>query len=201
MTMSALPIWGSRANDPKMRAALNAGWKRSDLVWERLTESGNRLLGEGRNGRAAVRFCGARLITAMFTSGTDPRVATSVANMAPVARLLGLSGLAGRYHRKALAIWEHAPDAIGTMTVLPRARSSLFHLRMEARHWDTYQSNMKVRLSKFIEETADCLSAQAQGRQPSHRLYSRWNGEKPSVFDDTRKILSACLLIASSVER
>ena len=199
MTMSALPIWGFSSRDLEMRAALNAGWKRSDLVWERLTENGNRLHEKGRNGRAAVLFCTARLVATLFTSSTDPRFATSLANMAFVAGLLGLSGLAGRYHRKALAIWEHAPKAIESMTVLPRARSSLFHLRMEARHWKTYQSNMKVRLSKFIDESGDCLSAQAQGRQPSHRLFSRWNGEKPSVFDDTRKIVSACLLIASNV--
>ncbi len=198
MTMSALPIWGFSSRDLEMRAALNAGWKRSDLVWERLTESGNRLLGEGRNGRAATRFCAARVIAALRMMRTDPRSATSLANMAIIAGLLGLSGLAGRYHRKALAIWEHAPEAVESMTVLPRARSSLFHLRMEARHWDTYQSNMKARLSKFIDESRDCLCAQARGDRPAHRLFSRWNGEKPSVFDDTRKILSACLLIASN---
>ena len=38
-------------------------------------------------------------------------------------------------------------------------------------------------------------SSQRLGQAPRHRLYERWRGEKPSVFDDTRKFLAAALLI------
>ena len=54
---------------------------------------------------------------------------------------------------------------------------------------------MRTRLRAIARETAEALGALEQGRAPEHRLYERWRGEKPSVFDDTRKFLAAALLI------
>ena len=84
-------------------------------------------------------------------------------------------------------------------TSLParRARSSLFHMRMEAKHWDTYRANMRTRFARFAAEAGDCLEALAEDRPPPHRLRGRWRAEKPGVFDDTRKLLAAALLIAA----
>lgn len=70
-------------------------------------------------------------------------------------------------------------------------------MRMEATHRDTYKRNRTARLRKFHEEAAECLSELERGRPAPHRLYSRWLGEKPAVFDDARKIIGACLLLAS----
>jgi hypothetical protein len=83
----------------------------------------------------------------------------------------------------------------GGMETARRARSSLFHLRMEALHWDTYQDNMRTRMRAFAAETAEALAAFERGEASPHRLYERWLGEKPNVFDDTRKFLAAALLV------
>jgi hypothetical protein len=83
------------------------------------------------------------------------------------------------------------------MTIARRGRSSLFHLRMEAKHWDTYQGNLRHRARYFAREAATCLDAATHGVPAFFRLYDRWRGEKPAVFDDTRKFLGAALLLAA----
>ncbi len=83
------------------------------------------------------------------------------------------------------------------MRIVPRARSSMFHLRMEARHRETYQQNMRTRLTAFARETGGALAALEKDEPVSGRFYERWLGEKPPVFDDTRKLLAAALLLAT----
>ncbi len=197
MSMFALPISVFELKrDNEMRAALRAGWRRSDLVWERLSEGGNRLLEKKHAKAARMRFGLASAVAwLMFTKG-DLRRAASHANLAAAATMLGQPDKAKRYYHAALAIWAGAPSAIQAMEIAPRARSSLFHLRMETRHWDTYCDNMRIRMSKFASETDACLQARMAEQQAPHKLFARWKGEKPSVFDDTRKVLAACLLIA-----
>ena len=110
---------------------------------------------------------------------------------------MGVEALARRAYESAFNKWSGVGQSLDSIEIRSRARSSLFHLRMEAKHWDAYRANMAARLQAFIGETGECLEHLIDGRQVPHRLYSRWKGEKPSVFDDTRKILGACLLLAS----
>lgn len=196
-TMSEEPIWAFDRVDPEMRAALASGWKRRDLWWERLQERGNAALLEGRTARAVQHFRHAHWLARLGFARDDPRQATSIANAAFASKLNGANALAGRHYLAAITLWSGVPSMLETLTVRPRARSSLFHLRMEVKHWDTYSNNMKTRLGKFIDETGQSLDALSLGEKPPHRLYTRWRGEKPAVFDDTRKLLSACLLVAS----
>ncbi len=196
-TMSALRIWGFERNDTEMRAALAAGWKRRDLWWERLQEQANIALIEGRKSHALRRFRLAHWISRVGFAHDDPRRATGFANAAFALRLSGSEISAQKNYAAAMALWSRAPSMLETLNIQPRARSSLFHLRMEVKHWDTYRCNMKTRLGKFIEETDQSLTALSKGMPPPHRLFPRWRGEKPAVFDDTRKVLAACLLVAS----
>ncbi len=196
-TMSVLRIWGFDRSDSEMRAALAAGWKRRDLWWERLQEQGNAALADRKTTEARRCFRRAYWISRSGFARDDPRRATSFANIAFGARLAGSKMSAERNYAVAIALWSKAPSMLETMTIRPRARSSLFHLRMEVKHWNTYQDNMKTRLGKFIDETGKSLDALSLEVTPPHRLFSRWRGEKPAVFDDTRKLLAACLLIAS----
>ncbi len=196
-TMSAPRIWGFDRSDPEMRAALASGWRRRDLWWERLQEHANAALLDGQILKAARYFRRAYWLSRLGFAGDDPRRATSLANAAFASRLFGSSRSADRHYAAAIALWSTAPSMLETLTIRPRARSSLFHLRMEVKHWDTYQNNMKTRLGKFIDETSQSLDALSSGKNPPHRLYARWRGEKPAAFDDTRKLLGACLLVAS----
>ncbi len=178
--MSAPRIWGFE-RDPQMRAARDAGWRRRDLIWERLQERANRALAEGRR-PAALR---------------DFRRAAWLARAGFAARARGDVRRAVALYAHARALWAEVPAGIATLEVKPRARSSLFHLRMEARHRDTYRANITRRLAAFVAETDASLESLARGAPAPHRHHARWRGEKPAVFDDARKLLGACLLLAT----
>ena len=194
--MSAPPTSASDA-DVELVAARKAGWRRADLDWERLQERGNVLLLEGDRVGATRCFRRAGWIALWRFPKTDPRRAATLANLARADRLSGHEGRARRRYAKARRLWAGVDDWIGGMEAARRARSSLFHMRMEARHWDTYQENMRARMRAFAAETAESLAAMEKGETAPHRLFERWCGEKPSVFDDTRKFLSAALLIGA----
>ena len=187
----------SDAEKTELRAALNAGWKRSELVWERWQERANEHLEAGRPRRGALRFLAADWLALLQFDRSDPRRAASTANAACALRMLGFGWAGSRFYRIAGREWSGIDREFPGITIQPRARSSLFHLRMEAAHLETYTKIRKQRLAAFVDESGECLASLAAGREPPHRLYSRWRGEKPPMFDDTRKILAACLLIAA----
>ncbi len=210
--MSAPPIWGSEMASgvdhvptataaeraaAERAAALSAGWRAADLDWERLQEEANLCHRSGDTARAAKLWRRAGWIALWRFRGSDPRRATTLANLALADRLAGRPARARRRYAKARRIWGEVDSFIAAMQIARRARSSLFHLRMETKHWDTYQQNMRDRMAAFAEETAEALAALERAEPVSCRLYERWRGEKPAVFDDTRKLLAAALLVGA----
>ncbi len=194
MSMSVQPISASDA-DTELAIARKAGWRRADLHWERLQEQGCALLLAGERVGARRCFRQAGWIALWQFGKSDPRRAATLANLALADRLAGHEARARRRYAKAHKLWAGVDAWIAGMEAARRARSSLFHMRMEARHWDTYQDNMRVRMRAFAAETAEALAAFERGAPSPHRLYERWRGEKPNVFDDTRKFLAAALLV------
>lgn len=187
-SMFAPRIWGYDFTEPRAQVAMQAGWGRADLLWEALMEQGCAAFSSGDPEGANRAFGRAWWIARLLPRHDLRRAATEAA--------LGVAGHAPQRLGRARVMFERqAYAAVAAMQIAPRARSSLFHLRMEARHRDTYHANLRLRLSKIAGETAASLSAMEKGRAPVHRLYSRWKGERPTVHDDTRKVLSACLLI------
>ncbi len=197
MTMTELPVLDLNAEDPEMRAALAAGWQRADLSWERLQEDGNACFASGDKSGATRAWWRAWWIALQNIPASDPRRAATLANLALADRLAGHEGRAKSRYKEAEGIWRRALNNIDQMTIAPRARSSLFHLRMEARHRDTYLDIMRTRLREIGAETSAALTSLRANEPVECRLYGRWKGEKPVVFDDTRKFLSAALLICS----
>lgn len=194
--MSAPPISASDG-DPQLAAAVKAGWRRADLGWERLQEAGNARLQEGDIPGATRAFRRAGWIAFWRFRGADPRCATTLANLAFIDRLTGRESRARRRYAKARRLWARVGGVIGEMQIARRARSSLFHMRMEAKHWDTYQQNMRIRMTAFARETETALADLSEGGSPTCRLYGRWRAEKPALYDDMRKLLAACLLVAA----
>ncbi|MCH8166722.1 MAG: tetratricopeptide repeat-containing protein [Proteobacteria bacterium] len=176
-------------------AAMRAGWRAADLDWERLQERGNALLRSGDRAGAGRCFRRAGWIALWRFRAADPRRATTLANLALTDRLAGREGRARRRYAKARRIWREVDRFIAAMQISRRARSSLFHLRLETKHWGTYQDNLRIRMTAFARETAEALAALEQGQPPSCRLIERWRAEKPPVFDDTRKLLAAALMV------
>ena len=190
-------IWGSDPRPELVDAAKRAGWTAADLNWETLQERGNQSLSDNDPQGAARNFRRARWIATLRFPKHDLRRATSLANLGVLDVLGGQSGRGRRRLLKAKSLWDrHADAAVQAMTIAPRARSSLFHLRMEARHRDTYEANMKKRIAQMAAETRESLQAYLDGGSVRRRHYDRWIGERPAVYDDTRKVLAACLLLA-----
>jgi hypothetical protein len=210
--MSAPLIWGSEVASgadhvptgtaadraaAERAAALRAGWRAADLNWERLQEEANQRYRSGDAARAVKLWRRAGWIGLWRFRASDPRRATTLANLALADRLAGREARARRRYAKARRIWGEVDGFIAAMRIVRRARSSLFHLRMEAKHWDTYQQNMRIRMTAFARETAEALAALERAEPVTCRLYERWRGEKPVVFDDTRKLLAAALLVGA----
>lgn len=184
-------------DDSEMRAALAHGWRRHDLLWEREQERGNSALVKGDRIAASRCFRGALRIARANFEANDPRRATSVANLGYVARMAGHEALAREHYAEASGRWLTVPKQLDGLEMASRGRSSAHHLRMEARHWQTYVQELRGRLALRVNEAAACLEALAAGREGGAALYPRWRGEKPAVFDDTRILLASCLLIAN----
>jgi hypothetical protein len=187
----------STALREEAHAARRAGWRRADLDWERLQEEGNSLLASGDAAGAERCFRRAGWISFWRFRRADPRRATTLANLACADLLAGRRHRALKRYAKARRIWAEVGAFIATMVISRRARSSLFHLRMEAKHWDIYRENTRIRMIAFARETAAALQALEAGEPVRCRLYGRWRAEKPAIFDDTRKLLAAALLLAA----
>ncbi len=200
MSMSVPHIWASEI-DPHWMMARQAGWRRSDLAWEQLQEKGNDHFNSGDADAAVRAWRKAGWIALFCFRRSDPRRSTTLANLALADRLSGREARARRRYARARRVWHGVDVFIADMQIARRARSSLFHLRMEARHWDTYQNNIRTRMTAFASETAEALRALEHGKQPECRLYGRWRAEKPAVFDDTRKLLAAALMIGAGETR
>jgi len=191
-------IWAFKQSDPDWFLAQKSGWSRADLMWERLMEAGCEAFAAGRMGRAGRLFFAADALARGRFDSADLRCATPRAARAMIRQARGKG--AGALIAEAQTIWQGAPDAVASMEIRPRIRSSLFHLRMEAKHRGQYQDNLRLRLGRIANETGETLGKLGTGAAP-HRHFARWRGEKPSVFDGTRKVLAASLLLPDAGPR
>ena len=183
--------------DPESRSALAAGWRRADIEWERVELAALEAWAAGdRVAAAALWRRGWRFARWRFAAD-DPRRATALANA-------GLADLArGRPRRgtrrlgEARRLWAAVPDWIGRAEIQPLARSSLFHLRMEARHRATFTENARRQLLAHATEGADRLDRLASGAG-TETGPDRWRREKPPAYDDRRKLMAAILLLGGA---
>ena len=198
MNMSARHILGYDRADAEWQQARASGWHRADLRWERLSEAGIIAWKSGSKRRATFLFHAAYWQARQAFGRHDRRIASSLINLGIAAGTTSRRGV--HLIARARRIWLAAQGDVDEMVVRPRSRSSLFHLRMEARHRETFLANCRLRISLIIAETGETLDALETGACTlPHRHYSRWRGERPPVFDDMRRMLGACLLIAEPV--
>ena len=97
--MSAQRTSESDNGKSEMRAALAAGWRRTDLVWERLQIRGNAAWINGDHTGARRNFLIAWMLARIFFKRGDPRIATSIANVGLMAREAGQFARAARHIR------------------------------------------------------------------------------------------------------
>ena len=181
---------GAALNEAAARAA---GWRRSEIWWERLQARAKTRQIAGDVEASARCWMLAHGLGLLCLSREDPRFACGLANAAAAARHRGRLRTAEVRHRRACELWRSVPAWVERIRPAPRARSSLFHLRLARRHADIYRENLQAKLREHVQEATSSLEAntlEAPGAKP------RWIRERPPVFDDTRRLLSACYLMA-----
>lgn len=180
-------------NDSDLYAAVRAGWSEAELIWERTQENAAALAADGGYDEAAPLWAEALSLAQANFAQDDPRLATSLANHAFALRRKGDEENAHKLFQQSQRMWESSTLWIDRLKIESQARSSLFHLRLEVRHRDTYKKTARTRLHRFA---AEARAALADGSAPEKSGYSRWKGEKPPTYSDSRKLLAAALLVA-----
>ena len=192
-----------------------AGWRLSDLLWERLAEAGLAAFDAGALDDAGALWMSALAHAEQF-SAHDPRRAATLGNLAAVRQRHG--GAADAFCRAALAAWTAAETWVDGMTIAPRARSSLFHLRLEGKHHAAYRRIARGEARKLLHEGraatlgnlaalrrsagddagAAALEAEAAGAAPRGVKPGpgRWAALAPAAFNDERKLAAAASLLA-----
>lgn len=183
---------------------LDAGWSEADLAWEAAAEraaeaaaANDHELAKEEAGKAL------RLARASFEP-VDPRLGTSFANFGVCLALAGDNSGTERLFADALEVWRRADPWIARMDAPRIARSSLFHMRMEMRHRDTYRARWRERWLELTEEARRRL--EALNGDPGGPVgvggdaFARWRRERPAMLNDTRKLMAAvCLLLAPAL--
>jgi len=178
---------------------LAAGWSEADLDWEAAAERTAEALAQGDRTRAKVEAGKAVQIARAGFEAIDPRLGTALANFG-----MCLNNLAGKdggasLLREALEVWRASGPWIARMDAPRMARSSLFHMRMEAQHRDTYRARWQLRWREMAEEAKERLAA--PGPSPGElgssaaEALARWRRERPAMLNDTRKLMAASFLL------
>jgi hypothetical protein len=177
-----------------------AGWRESDLEWERAAESAVEHLAHGDVGGAADQIARSLRIANEDFSRDDPRLGASLANHGAALNATGEAHLSGRTIADALRTWREADSFIAKMTAPRVARSSLFHMRMEQRHRATYEERWRIKWAELAADARAQIGGDGQltliGTQEAAERLQRWQRERPAMLNDTRKLMAAVILLA-----
>jgi hypothetical protein len=199
--MSGAPTSGPER--PDTLALLGAGWSEAELDWERRQEEAAERGHAGARDEAAALWAEGLQLARRNFPRNDPRLATSLANHALALNRAGKAETARRLLDEALLVWDSGKSWLDALAPERRARSSLFHLRLEAKHPGGYEYFSRERYQTLFEEGRAAIQALSDGcgapdapDAPDDSL-ARWRKDRPEGFTDARKLLAAVLLIAA----
>jgi hypothetical protein len=179
---------------------LAAGWTPEDLDWENQAETALACLAADDPPRAEESFARMVRIANTAFAADDPRLGTSLANQGAALVASGQAGLSGLSVRDARRIWQDADAWIFGMTAPRVARSSLFHMRMEQRHRAAYEERWRLKWAALAGEARRLVGRagplQLVSKSEADARLARWRRERPAMFNDTRKLIAAVLLLA-----
>ncbi len=198
--MSGAP---TSAVDPRvLEALIRAGWREAELAWETRQAEAAGHDASGRNDEAAAHWAeGLRLARATF-AGNDPRLAASLANQAQALRRAGRDQAARALFDEAVLVWDASAPWVAALAPERRARSSTFHLRLEAKHPGGYEHHSRARYEALAAEGRAAegraaLLALRDQQPPPFDGPARWAKERPEGYTDARKLMAAVLLLAA----
>ena len=178
---------------------LSAGWTESDPAWEAAAEGAAEAIVRKDSTCAKDEACHAlQLARSDFDPG-DPRLGTSLANYGLCLRFARDAGSHEALFREAHDVWRRADAWIARMDAPRVARSSLFHMRMEARHREIYRERWLKRWKEMADEATARVAALSdpadmQASTATDAL-ARWRRECPAMLNDTRKLMAAAFLL------
>jgi hypothetical protein len=181
-----------------VKELLQAGWSEADLDWETTAERMAECAARGGHALAKdVAGEAVRIARASFEP-IDPRLGTALANFGLCLEQIGDGGGA-RLIGEALDVWRATGPWIARMDAPRMARSSLFHMRMELRHRETYRARWQIRWREMAEEAktrlANLRPSPADLGGSAAEALARWRRERPALLNDTRKLMAAAFLL------
>ncbi len=120
-----------------------------EFLWLHITEAATSEFDDSRYSFAAEKWQNAYQLAQAFND-CDPRIACSLNNIALAFRIKKDFKQATRCYRDALENWESAANWVDRMQLGQRARSSLFHLRMESKHRKKYDNIARRNYKKLL---------------------------------------------------
>lgn len=167
------------------------GWSNAELIWEQIQEEAARVWLLGDEDEAAALWQGALDIAEEHFTSRDPRRVTSRVNAAPGYRP-GAEGSA--VSLDAPREWVDSEPWVTNLKPIVRARSSMFHLRLRTKHRGAYdRADHEVYRSLFQQGLNQLRGGDDETR--FRQRVTRWYEQKPSGFNDYRKLLAAVLLL------
>ena len=121
----------------------------ADQRWEARVSEGLAAFRAGRTEEAYAAWRSASAIGRAFAAD-DPRRAASRTHLALCHAAQGDGATARRAFRRALQAWAAAEAWVTRMALPQRARSSGFHLRLEAKHRRSYDALARLEFAKLL---------------------------------------------------
>jgi hypothetical protein len=184
-------------------APISAGevaWTAADADWERLQVAAAEAFAADDVAGATDRWAAALRTARANFEANDPRLATSLANWALALRLRG-DAVADRLFTDALKIWHEASAWLDRQRFAHRARSSAFHLRLQAKHGSAYDANLRSRGETLLHAGRDATAALAAGAAAQAPDRAVLQALRSAPLDTMRKVLAAAHLLAAPVPR
>jgi hypothetical protein len=201
--MSGGPILAAENWSPT--ELLASGWAEADLAWEQAAEAAVEAVARGDIARAKDEAGRALRLARETFEAIDPRLGTALANFAVCLALAGDGEGTARLLGEAREVWAGAGPWIARMDAPRVARSSLFHMRMELRHRDTYRARWQQRWAEIAAEAKARLEALNQHstitEESASEALARWRRERPAMLNDTRKLMAAAFLLLAPPPR
>jgi len=120
-----------------------------ELLWAQLSEAAASNFNGGRFAAAAEGWKNAHAVAQDFDE-YDPRLAAGLNNLAITFRIKQNFEETEKFYRRAMDGWEAASQWVDGMRLEQRARSSLFHLRLERKHREQYDRVARKKYQKLL---------------------------------------------------
>jgi hypothetical protein len=166
-------------------------WTDADADWERLQVVAADAFAAGDLTSAVATWAAALRTARASFEADDPRVATSLANYATALHEKG-DPVPVRLWQEALEIWDKAPAWLARQRFVRGARSSMFHLRLEAKHPGAYDVNLRRRAETLLRAARAATAKLAAGQAPDRAAVQAIRGAR---HDAMRKVLGAAHLL------